>query len=119
MWSALNIPIPAIGATTTPVHSDHANRSDFCFANICNGQPTFPRMDSVSSEFHLDEFPLGSSRLNAEDTFGTESPLISVINSIRRLSRDLDPEYVGNVDRVKASSMIYNLEYDLLACTYR
>lgn len=41
--------------------------------------------------------------------------MISIMDSIRRLSRDLDPGQVIVVNRLKTSCMIYNLEYDLLA----
>lgn len=99
---------PVIKATL--VHSNLVYRSDFCFANICNGRPTFPRLISESSH----EVLLDPSLLKVEDVFGTESPIVSAIDSIRRLSRNLDPKHVASVDRVEASSMIYSLEYDLL-----
>lgn len=41
--------------------------------------------------------------------------MISIMGSIRRLSRDLNPGQVKVVNRLEASCMIYNLEFDLLA----
>lgn len=54
--------------------------------------------------------------LSTEDLFGTVgTPMVGIVDSIRRLSGDLDPENTGSVDRVKASSSIYKLEYSLLS----
>jgi hypothetical protein len=63
----------------------------------------------------LDDFPTNLSALEVGDSFGTESPTISIMDSIRRLSRELDPGQATNLNRLEASRMIYNLEYDLLA----
>lgn len=90
--------------------------SDFCYANVWNCQPRFPRISpkyhSKSSDFDILDF--NPTLLAPEDLFGPESPIISIFSLLRSLSSDLDPGHSETLDRPAASNMIYNVEYELL-----
>jgi hypothetical protein len=89
--------------------------SDFCFANVWNCQPQFPRLSlpSDTRDFSLSDFEL--NLLAPEDLFGPESPMVSIFHDLRALASDFEPENIGTIDRLAASNTIYNVEYTLLA----
>lgn len=51
--------------------------------------------------------------LDAEAVFGTESPIVPVIHTLRRLSLSLEPDHSTDLDKAMASLSIYDIEYDL------
>jgi hypothetical protein len=54
------------------------------------------------------------NQLNPSSLFGSSSPLITIINHLRTLSSALDPANISTLNRLQASTTIYNLEYDIL-----
>ena len=90
--------------------------SDFCYANVWNCQPRFPRIaqeiNRESSGFDILDF--NPTLLAPEDLFEPDSPIISIFSLLRHLSSDLDPARSESLDRQAASKMIYNVEYELL-----
>lgn len=92
----------------------HIPRSDLCHANVFNIQPRFPRITlpvTISLGANQDEY---SYLLPPEDLFGSASPIIPIVQSLRTLSTGLDAEHIHTADRLVASNMIYNTEYSLL-----
>jgi hypothetical protein len=92
-------------------YTDSLNRSDFCFANVWNCQPRFPRLDSTLSTTITEFDP---DPLTPENIFGFDSPIIPIFQMLRTLSHELDPLYAASTDRLRASNMIYETEYSLL-----
>jgi hypothetical protein len=88
--------------------------SDFCYANVWNCQPRFLLLPSSWRPSSTDILDFNSSLLAPEDLFGPESPIISIFSLLRSLSSDLDPDRMVPPDRKAASTMIYNVEYELL-----
>jgi len=86
------------------------NRSDFCFANVWNCQPRFPRLPLKADKVTETNPDL----LRASLLFGSQSPIINIIHLLRKLSLDLDTDNISKVNILDASNDIYNLEYDLL-----
>jgi hypothetical protein len=52
--------------------------------------------------------------LRASHLFGSQSPIINIIQLLRKLSSDLDRHKLSVANRLNASNNIYNLEYELL-----
>jgi hypothetical protein len=89
--------------------------SDFCYANVWNCQPRFPRINPnhrKSSTSDLLNF--NPILLAPEDLFGPDSPFVSIFSLLRSLSSAMDTNRSDPLDRKAASSMIYNVEYELL-----
>ncbi|KAF4628236.1 hypothetical protein G7Y89_g9915 [Cudoniella acicularis] len=89
--------------------------SDFCFANTWNVQPSFLRQTFDLQLADKIRPPIVPTMLQPEEAFGLESPMVRIFHLIRILSFDLDPDHISKLDRVLASNMIYELEYDILS----
>ncbi|KUJ17967.1 uncharacterized protein LY89DRAFT_732670 [Mollisia scopiformis] len=99
--------------------------SDFCFANVWNIQPSFPRLPSTppnsptsSPSLRILESDPDLYILKPSHLFGSSSPIIQIINNFRTLTRLLPPSQTPSLPksvRMHASNLIYDTEYSLLA----
>jgi hypothetical protein len=99
----------------------HKIRSDFCFSNVWNIQPSFPRLPStpptspIPTPISLDT---EADQLKSSHLFGTSSPIIPIISNLRTLTHLLPPSQVASLStsaRMHASNLIYDTEYSLLS----
>lgn len=88
-------------------------RADFCFANIWESQPSFPRQN-LEIDRSLADSGIVTGLLDPKDTFGLSSPILNVVTQIRYLTSRLDHKTKKLLDRMNLSNGIYHLEYDLL-----
>ncbi|KAL2071175.1 hypothetical protein VTL71DRAFT_12410 [Oculimacula yallundae] len=86
--------------------------SDFCYANVWSCSPSFPRLLPRST---INKLPAkNSTLLKPSHLFGTSSPIVPIFHALRDLSQSVSPPKIPSLNKMEASNVIYNLEYDLL-----
>ncbi|CZR53411.1 uncharacterized protein PAC_03289 [Phialocephala subalpina] len=95
--------------------------SDFCFSNVWNIQPSFPRLPSIPPTSPIPtslSTDLESEQLKASHLLGASSPIIPIISNLRTLTHLLSSSNSSSHTksaRMHASDLIYDTEYSLLA----
>lgn len=96
-------------------------RSDFCYSNVWNTQPSFPRLLSSPPPTSIPASispALQPDQLRASHLFGTSSPIIPITHNLQTLTYLLSPTNASShtkSSRMTASNLIYDTEYSLLA----
>ncbi|EPE28673.1 hypothetical protein GLAREA_09794 [Glarea lozoyensis ATCC 20868] len=81
--------------------------ADLCFSNIQSRPPYFARQDFAPVT--IPEIP------STDDNYLALPPALDkIFSTLRYLSCVLEPERVRFLDRLEASTLIYNVEYDIL-----
>lgn len=92
---------------------------DFCYSVAWDTQPRFPRMAPITpilmplATYNPTPINMPENQLKPSHLFGGSSPMVSIINTLRTLSNDLDPANKSIFNPLGAADSIYNLEYDI------
>jgi len=99
--------------TLSGVHQRIITWSDFCHANVWDQRPAFSRL---CLSLPLQRVNTASLRkeLDSSGIFDLGSSIVEIIQDLRILSKELDPEHIAYINRLSISNLIYNVEYELL-----
>ncbi|KAE8449819.1 hypothetical protein EG329_007296 [Mollisiaceae sp. DMI_Dod_QoI] len=110
-----------IAAVAMLVNKENLNgRSDFCFSNVWNIQPSFHRLPGTPPTSPIPgslQTDSSSDQLKPSHLFGASSPIIPIISGLRTLTSLLPPSNIAILShgaRMHASNLIYDTEYSLL-----